>query len=254
DIAGNRSGVQQLGLLVGTGAANTLAANGLNAGIPNVLIGMAGNDTLTGSTGNDRLDGGTGSDLMTGGLGDDTYVVDAAGDVVVEASGGGTDTVLTSLAAYTLTANMENLTYTGAASFAGTGNVLANVITGGIGADTLNDGGGAGIDTLAGGAGNDTYIVSNAGEVNEAAGGGTDTVRTTLAAYTLDANVENLTFIGAGNFAGTGNTLANVITGGAGNDTLDDGGGAGADRLIGGTGNDTYIVSNAGDVVTEAAG
>jgi len=254
DIAGNRSGAQQFGLLVGTGAANTLAATGLNAGIPNVLIGMAGNDTLTGSTGNDRLDGGTGSDLMTGGLGDDTYVVDAAGDVVVEASGGGTDTVLTSLAAYTLTANVENLTYTGAASFAGTGNVLANVITGGIGADTLNDGGGAGIDTLAGGLGNDTYIVSNAGEVNEAAGGGTDTVRTTLAAYTLDANVENLTFIGAGNFAGTGNTLANVITGGAGNDTLDDGGGAGADRLIGGAGNDTYIISNAGDVVTEAAG
>ena len=38
--------------------------------------------------------------------------------------------------------------------------------------------------------------------------------------------------------------------GGAGNDTLN--GGAGADAMIGGAGNDTYVVDNAGDVVTEA--
>ena len=42
-----------------------------------------------------------------------------------------------------------------------------------------------------------------------------------------------------------------MLTGGAGNDTLN--GGTGADTLIGGTGNDTYVVDNAGDVVTEAA-
>ena len=30
-------------------------------------------------------------------------------------------------------------------------------------------------------------------------------------------------------------------------------GGAGADTMIGGAGNDTYVVDNAGDVVTEAA-
>ncbi len=45
--------------------------------------------------------------------------------------------------------------------------------------------------------------------------------------------------------------MASTITGGAGDDTLD--GGAGADKLIGGAGNDTYIVDNAGDLITEAA-
>ena len=73
--------------------------------------------------------------------------------------------------------------------------------------------------------------------VNEAAGAGVDTIRTTLLSETLGANLENLTFIGSGNFAGTGNTLNNVITGGAGNDTLN--GGAGNDALNGGVGNDT---------------
>ena len=55
--------------------------------------------------------------------------------------------------------------------------------------------------------------------MTEAVGGGTDTVQTTLSSYTLGANVENLTFTGTGNFAGTGNALNNVILGGAGTDT-----------------------------------
>ena len=68
-------------------------------------------DNPTGSSANNILDGGTGSDTMTGLAGNDTYaVVDAAHDVVNEAVGGGTDTVLTNLATYTLGANVENLT------------------------------------------------------------------------------------------------------------------------------------------------
>ena len=43
-----------------------------------------------------------------------------------------------------------------------------------------------------------------------------------------------------------------MLTGNAGNNTLD--GGAGADTMVGGAGNDTYVVDNAGDVVTETAG
>ncbi len=43
-----------------------------------------------------------------------------------------------------------------------------------------------------------------------------------------------------------------TLTGLGGNDYLD--GGAGADIMIGGKGNDTYVVDNAGDVVTEASG
>ena len=41
--------------------------------------------------------------------------------------------------------------------------------------------------------------------------------------YTLGANVENLTLTGSGDINGTGNGLANVITGNAGNNTLDGG-------------------------------
>ncbi len=241
--------------LIGSAAANTLIApnNGVTAGVTldYYIDGQGGNDTLTGGAGNDRLIGGTGADAMAGGTGNDTYVVDNAGDVVTEDAGAGTDTVETTLTTYTLGAEVENLTFTGAGNFTGTGNALANVITGGIGNDNLNGAGGA--DTLIGGAGNDTYTIANTGvTITENAGEGTDTVRTSLNAYTLAANIENLVFTGAGDFAGTGNAQANSISGGTGNDTLD--GGAGIDTLIGGAGNDTYVVDNAADVVTETAG
>ena len=39
-----------------------------------------------------------------------------------------------------------------------------------------------------------------------------------------------------------------MLTGLRGNDRLN--GGVGADQMFGGTGNDTYVVDNAGDVVT----
>ncbi|WP_165423934.1 beta strand repeat-containing protein [Rhizobium ruizarguesonis] len=212
-----------------------------------------------GAGGNDTLIGGGGADTMLGGTGDDIYVVDIATDLVIENVNEGTDTVRTALVSYTLGNNVENLTYTGSASFTGTGNALANTITGGAGNDVLN--GAAGADTLIGGAGNDTYIVDHAGDiVTENADAGTDTVRATSASYTLAANVENLSFAGTGTFAGTGNNLDNTITGGAATDTLSGGagndtlnGGAGADTLIGGEGDDIYIVDNAGDLVTEAA-
>src|SRR4029077_9452212 len=132
-----------------------------------------------------------------------------AGDVVTELAGEGTDLVQTTLAALLLGNNVENLTFTGAGNFAGTGNGLANTITGGTGNDTLD--GGAGIDTLIGGAGNDTYKVDVTGDVvTEAAGAGIDTVLATAQIYTLGNNVDHLTFTGAGDFAGTGNALANT--------------------------------------------
>ena len=74
---------------------------------------------------------------------------------------------------------------------------------------------------MAGGVGNDVYEVTSVGEVvTELAGAGNDTVWTSLASYTLDANVENLFFGGSGNFVGVGNVLANMLVGGAGNDVL----------------------------------
>ncbi|HET6160197.1 MAG TPA: cadherin domain-containing protein [Dongiaceae bacterium] len=122
---------------------------------------------------------------------------------------------------------------------------LTNVVeTGTIGDDVLT--GGAGGDRLAGGTGNDTYSVNSTGDVVvEYSGQGTDLVKTTLNSYTLTSHVENLAFIGTGNFSGTGNTLSNTITGGAGNDTLRGGsgndtvrGGIGTDQIYGGSYND----------------
>ncbi|EJC69565.1 Ca2+-binding protein, RTX toxin, partial [Rhizobium leguminosarum bv. viciae WSM1455] len=230
----------------------TAAFTGIGNDLDNVITGAAAIDTLSGGDGNDTLNGGAGGDTLIGGAGDDTYIVDNAGDSVTENAAAGTDTVRTALAAYTLGANVENLTYIGTAAFVGTGNSLANTITGGVGNDTLN--GAAGADTLIGGAGSDIYIVDDlAVMVTEGLNEGTDLIRTVLSSYDLTniANVENLAFIGTGDFIGTGNALANTITGGAGNDTLD--GGAGNDTLIGGAGNDIYVVDSASDVITELA-
>jgi len=161
--------------LNGNNSGNTLTG----AGEEDTLNGLGGNDTLNGLAGNDLLDGGTGSDRMVGGLGNDIYLVNSSGDTVVEQADQGTDTVRTSTS-YTLSASVENLTYTGSGSFTGQGNDLANVITGGAQGDTLrgnggNDiliglggddtlNGGAGADTLNGGAGNDTM---NGGASND---------------------------------------------------------------------------------------
>ena len=52
-----------------------------------VLAGSPGNDELHGGSGNDRLDGRGGDDVMDGGAGDDTFMVDSAGDSVLEQPG-----------------------------------------------------------------------------------------------------------------------------------------------------------------------
>jgi Ca2+-binding RTX toxin-like protein len=261
--------------LVYTGAG---AFIGYGNALDNLIIGGAGSDSLSGGdgadslfggAGDDRLDGGTGAaNTLVGGTGNDVYYVGAVGDSVVEAAGEGNDTVRTARAAYTLSANVETLVYTGAGSFSGTGNALDNVIFGGVGNDLLDGGdgrdyliGGAGDDTLVGGSGvanqlqggtgNDTYRVTAAGDsVIEFAGEGTDTLQTSRLSYGLGASVENLTFVGSGNFSGRGNALNNVIIGGAGDDNLN--GAGGLDMLYGGSGNDTFDDGSGGIPTTTA--
>ena len=239
---------------------SALTSYALGADVENLVFTGTGSATgtgnalsnqLTGNIGNDVLDGGAGVDIMTGGRGNDTYVVDEALDAVVELAGQGTDTVRTTLGSYALGADVENLTFTGSGDFAGDGNALANVITGGAGADRLD--GGAGVDRLVGGNGNDTYLVDSALDVvsEVSSTGGTDQVRSSANSYTLGTNVEQLVFVGSGDFAGVGNTGANLLVGGDGNDRLD--GGSGSDRLVGGLGNDSYVVNTSTDVVEEGA-
>ena len=171
------------------------------------------NNVLTGNSGNNILSGGTGNDTMIGGLGNDTYVVDAVGDVVTELAGEGTDTVQSS-ASYTLSDNVENLQLTGTAAINATGNTLDNVLTGNSGNNILS--GGSGNDTMVGGLGNDIYVVDAAGDVvTELASQGTDTVQSSIS-YVLGSNVENLQLTGSAAINATGNTLANTLTGNAG--------------------------------------
>lgn len=103
----------------------------------------------------------------------------------------------------------------------------------------LLDGGG-GYDKMTGGLGDDVYIVDNAKDsVTEALNAGTDTVRTNLTSYTLGANLENLVYTGSLNFKGIGNSAANNIQGGLGNDQIT--GGGGQDSLQGGAGRDVFV-------------
>jgi Ca2+-binding RTX toxin-like protein len=121
--------------------------------------GNAFSNVITGAAGNDLLDGGIGRDMLTGGLGDDSYRVDMAGDTVIEKTGGGTDTVLATSDSFVLPSQVENLTYVGAGNFSGTGNFMANILTGGDGNDWFDAG--LGDDQLFGGDGSDTLLGGN---------------------------------------------------------------------------------------------
>lgn len=292
----------------GNGLANRLAGNAAANRLTGLagndtLIGNGGNDTLLGGNGNDRLlgglgadvlaghagadvlDGGAGTDRMTGGGGNDLYVVDNRLDRVIEAAGGGIDTVRSSVS-LVLAAQVENLVLVGGGATSATGNGLsngisgngaANTLNGGIGADSLQGGadndrlfgglgndvlngnqgadvldGGAGADRMAGGLGNDLYVLDNPlDRVAEFAGGGVDTVRASVS-LGLAAHVENLVLTGGAGLSGTGNALSNRIVGNAGANVLN--GGAGADTLQGGVGNDRLVGGAGNDRIVGGAG
>ncbi len=172
--------------------AYTLSGHDVIAGsaAADYMIGFGGNDTLFGGPGDDKLFGGSdrdslvggagadflagGADLdtMQGGPGDDTYLVADAGDRVIEAAGGGTDTIL-SYVSRGLSANVERLVLIGTAAINGAGdgdadriegNEAANRLSGGAGNDRLDGNGGrdtlvggTGADVLTGGTGADTF-------------------------------------------------------------------------------------------------
>ena len=125
------------------------------------FFGTAFQDVLYGGAGNDTLDGNANADSMAGGTGNDTYVVDDAGDVVVEFAGEGIDTIQSAVS-WTLGDTVENLTLTGLATIDGTGNALDNEIIG----NGLNNilTGGLGADTLTGGTGVDTFFLASLGD------------------------------------------------------------------------------------------
>lgn len=238
----------------------TAAFTGTGNASDNVIMGGTQRDVLLGLAGNDTLMGGTGAaNELYGGAGNDTYVLDVS-DSIIEGAGEGTDLVqLRGLRAYNLGANVENATAVATGDYAINGNVLDNVLTGGAGADILQ--GGAGNDTLHGGAGVDTvtYILSTAGVTARL-----DTNRSTndgLGGQDTFASIENLTgsnlrdtLMGdAGNNVINGAIGDDVLLGFDGNDTLIGGSGGGNNEMYGGRGNDLYIV-DALDTLIELEG
>jgi len=271
------------------GGLNTTLGNNYYVGdtaTTQTIYGNAGNNILNGRQG----DGAGGSvDTLVGGSGDDIYRVYAQGDVVVEDTNGGNDTIYTS-ADYSLAANdtaaraaaigtntgafflgntapsqIENLIVADAISTTDlslTGNALGQIIVGNYGNNTITSGGvGAGqIDQLSGLLGNDTYIITGRQTtVNENVGEGTDTVQVNLDASTDNffslinqAEVEFLTATGANAIDLQGSSFAQVITGNDAANTIL--GGGGADTLVGAGGNDNYLVTAQNQVVVETAG
>lgn len=237
-------------------------SNGFN------LTGNNLSQTIVGDNGANILRGGGATsgagDTLEGLFGNDVYVVDGPDMVILEAVGGGRDTVFVSTVVtdFTLTSDAEVETlsaqqHSGNVGYSLTGNQFGQTIVGDFGNNRLSGGGTArgGTDILIGLKGDDIYFVDSAMvEVREAVGEGFDTAIVTVDRFSLSAGseVERIEAgIGtAGILSGNGfnqtivgNELANVLTTGGGTDTL-----------IGGEGDDTYGVFSYDDQVIEAVG
>jgi Ca2+-binding RTX toxin-like protein len=208
--------------------------------------GNASNNSITGNILDNVIDGRGGQDTMEGRQGNDTYIVDQVNDIVVEAAGQGSDTVLTSVN-YTLFAGVEVETLrttndNGTAAINLTGNAFGNSVVGNNGSNQLAGRGGS--DTIDGRGGTDTinYLDSTAGVtvvLGQNGGAGF--------AYEFAPINNQVVIVGV-------DTLFNIenVEGSSAGDTLV--GNELVNQLRGFTGNDVYVVQNAGDVIIELAG
>ena len=159
---------QEMENVQGAALNDTIVANDRK----NLLVGMAGDDSISGNGGDDTLIGGDGRDTLIGGSGADTYYVDG-NDVIVETDAlFGHDEVY-STASLILGANLEVLNLIGPVAIVGGGNDKNNQIFGNEGSNVL-DGAGSG-DELFGGAGNDT-LYGASGSDRLVGGAGNDTL------------------------------------------------------------------------------
>lgn len=179
-----------------------------------ILLGNSGSNYLRGGNGANVLNGMAGNDTLEGGMGDDSYIVQNAGDKIVDGQATGIETVLSTVS-WDLRVSykrvnpndnndlrieqnaagvegLDNLTLTGAGNVNGTGNKLANTIKGNGGSNVLNGMGGS--DTLLDFTGADT-LIGYGGTLNEVDGltGGGDGDRFVLgdaarSFYTGDGN------------------------------------------------------------------
>ncbi|KAF0189654.1 MAG: hemolysin-type calcium-binding [Desulfobulbaceae bacterium] len=217
-----------------TGIANTNEANG------DTYVNI---ENLTGSSHNDILIGDAAVNILTGLAGDDVLSGRGGSDTID--GGDGTDTASYEFATSAVTVNLTSNTGTqGEAD----GDILIS------------------IENLIGGSGNDTFTGAHGIQANafDGRGGTSDTVSYTVSTEGLVVALDHTllltpvtqtndaagdTFVNIENLIGTayadtliGNNVANVLTGGAGNDILE-GLGSG-DAFIGGAGTDTISYAN----------
>ncbi|GLK67566.1 calcium-binding protein [Hansschlegelia plantiphila] len=184
-------------------------------------------NTITGNSGKNLLIGGAGADTLYGGGDIDTASYAGASKGVsanlATSAGGAGD------AAGDVFVSIENLT---GSSYADklTGNIDANVIQGGAGADTMT-----------GGAGADVYYVDNVGDVvaESKSDNAADLVHSTVSFSLAGQYTESLSLEGSKAINGAGNSLQNGITGNSAANVID--GGRGNDYLLGRGGADTFV-------------
>ena len=233
----------------------------------NTIIGGAGNDTIDGNGGADVISAGAGNDTVTyhgtealvdGGAGSDTLVLMAGSAVTAvdfsvtagndQTTGDGTSVT-----------NFENLDASAlATSLTVTGSSGVNTILTGSAADTVD--GGGGLDVINTGAGDDT-VTYRGTELSIDGGTG---INTLILQATTDINLSRVDQtvgdavtvmrfqnVDASALSATegvtivGNSSANIITGGLGNDVID---GAGGAAVISGDGGDDTIAYRGSEV------
>jgi S-layer protein len=213
-------------------------ADNLNAALATKAVsifGNDGNDTIVGSAvagAANTLDGGNGDDSLTGGLVADTIIGGAGVDTFVMTS----STAVGSGTVDGMAVNLSDAAVTQASIFTGAARFLSGAaVAGGLAANTATD-------LFNNESGTNASIVDTlSGIENVTTGTGRD--------YVVGSSVTNVISTGDG---------IDWISGGDGADYMSaDGAGDGGDidRVIGGTGDDTYVYSDAGgvDVYIEAA-
>lgn len=229
----------------------------INSGIDNdSVIGDGGNDLINDEQGADFIDGGAGDDTINAGI--DTFS-DYVGD---DPNLPVTDSGITFVTDPDTDDGRDTV-------FGGAGNDVINTgddadsIDGGDDDDTINAGidddtvrGGAGNDSILGGHGSDT-IAGGAGDDYIDAGhtgtpGYIGDVEDALELPGLELNDRDIVTGGAGNDTIFGGDDDDFIIGGSGNDLID--GGIDDDTILGSSGQDTVIGNDGDDVLLGEGG
>ena len=215
-------------LITGAGS-DSIIGNGL----ANIISSGAGSDTILAGAGDDSVDGGSGTDWLSY-----TDFLNASQSMTVDL---GTRRA-TGASGEDSFAGIENVV-TGGGQDCLIGDSLANTLAAGGGDDSiLGDGGndslmgGLGNDSIHGGAGLDLLSYADMTATTQAITIDMVSMRVTGAAGSDSfMGIENV-LAGAGHDSLLGDSLANSLSAGGGNDTIS--GGAGADSIDGGTGTD----------------